>query len=224
MFVLLTGRKYSVHESDIPKVWEVFADKRFLFIGSEGSNSQGRLKPEEGIPIAIMEMTTAIHFARPIKKLIGRNGRLFGICERQAGGLKFSGLMLLILLVGCVCAEAQNSAGLTLRGIMPATQRLDIAPIATTSSAHGLTVLLGTSSNADAGYAVTLQSKTLRVRANGAGVSYEVNYDGHPLTLTSGAETFLFKHTGERSAPKTLEISNPSATSEDIVSLTIISQ
>jgi len=132
--------------------------------------------------------------------------------------------ILLILLVSCISAETQNTASLTIQGIMPASQRLSISPIQTTIAANQILVTLDAKNNAAASYAVTIQSKARAAGTNGGQAAYQLKCGGRSLTLAPGTSRLLSDCTGDRSAKTTLQISHPSALRDDTLTLTVITQ
>ena len=154
--------------------------------------------------------------------LLNRNGvrRLFhAIPETEVVSR-----ILLILLVSCIPADTQNTASLTLQGVMPVVQRLSISPIQTTIETNQIIVTLDAQNNAVAGYAVTVQSKAPSTGTNSGQTAYQLKYGGRSLTLAPGTSKLLSDCTGDRAAKAILQISNPPGLSDATLTLTVISQ
>ena len=107
---------------------------------------------------------------------------------------------------------------------MPAAQRLSLRPIQTTLETNDILVTMDAENNAAAGYAVTIQSKTPGAGTNGGQAPYQLKCGGRSLTLVPGTSRLLSNCTGDRSAKAILQISNPSALSDDTLTLTVITQ
>jgi hypothetical protein len=132
--------------------------------------------------------------------------------------------IILLLLVSCVSGDSQNTASLTLLGVMPAVQRLNISPIQTIIETNRIIVTLDVNNNATAGYAVAIQSKAATAGTNGGQAAYQLKYGGRSLALTPGTSRVLSGCTGDKSANTILQISNPSALSNATLTLTVITQ
>jgi hypothetical protein len=132
--------------------------------------------------------------------------------------------ILPILLASCIPAAAQNTASLTLQGIMPAAQRLSVSPIQTTIATNHISVTLDAKNNAAAGYAITIQSKAPSAGTNGGQAAYQLKCGGRSLTLAPGTSRLLSDCTGDRSTKAILQISNPSPWRADTLTLTVITQ
>ena len=139
-------------------------------------------------------------------------------------GIELPSQILLILLAGCVPAAAQSPASLTLQGVMPVVQRLNISPIQTTTAADHIIVALDANNNAATGYAVTIQSKAPSPQTNDGQTVYQLKCAGRSLTLAPGTSRLLAGCTDGKSARTILQISNPSALREDTLTLTVVSQ
>ena len=139
-------------------------------------------------------------------------------------GSDFFSRILLILLASWIPAAAQNTASLTIQGIMPAAQRLSISPIQTTLATNQIIVTLAAKNNAAGGYAVSIQSKAASAGTKGLPAAYQLKYGGRSLTLAPGTTKLLADCSGDRSTKTILEISNPTATSNGTLTLTVISQ
>ena len=107
---------------------------------------------------------------------------------------------------------------------MPASQRLSISPIQTTIAANQILVTLDAKNNAAASYAVTIQSKARAAGTNGGQAAYQLKCDGRFLTLAPGTSRFLSGCTADRTARTILQISNPTAITDDTLTLTVITQ
>jgi len=132
--------------------------------------------------------------------------------------------ILLLLEASGVSAGAQNTADLTIRGVMPATQRLSVSPLRATVSTNQFTFTLEARNNAVAGYEVSIQSKAVPAGAKGVPAAYQVKCGGRSLTLAPGTSTLLSACTGDRHTRALLQISNPGPLREDILTLTVIAQ
>src|SRR5450756_1837488 len=132
--------------------------------------------------------------------------------------------ILLMLLISCVPGDTQNTANLTLLGVMPAVQRLSLTPIQTITETNRIIVTLDVNNNAAAGYAVTIQSKAASAGTNGGQAAYQLKYGGRSLALAPGTSSLLSGCTGDKSAKAILQISNPSALSDATLTLTVITQ
>ena len=132
--------------------------------------------------------------------------------------------ILLIIAASCIAAAAQNTASLTIQGIMPPAQRLSVGPIQTTTATNQITVTVEAKNNAAAGYEVTIQSKASKSGTNDARAAYQLTCGGRYLTLAPGTSRILSNCTGDRSTKTTLQISNPSPLHGDTLTLTVITQ
>ena len=144
----------------------------------------------------------------------------------QIPGIKIVSRIILMLLVGCIPATAQNTASLTIQGTMPSIQRLNISPVqaATATDQNQIIVALDAQNNADTGYMVTIQSKTPGAKQNGDRVANQLKCDSHSLTLVTGAATLISKGTGGKSLKSVLKIPNPPPLGDQTFTLTVISQ
>jgi len=120
-------------------------------------------------------------------------------------------------------AVAQNSASLTIGGVMPAMQRLQISAAPVSVNAGQISVTMNAGDNAGTRYAVTLESKEPRSRANAPPAVYQVQYGRQSLTLTNGTLK-LVSGRESKSTEAVLQISSPPPERSDILLLTLISQ
>jgi hypothetical protein len=118
---------------------------------------------------------------------------------------------------------AQNSASLTIGGVMPAMQRLQISPAPVSVQTSQISVTMNAKDNAGIPYTVTLESKAALLRSNAPPVVYQVQYARQSLTLTTG--TVKLVSGGEnKSTEAILRISPHSPERNDILLLTLVSQ
>jgi hypothetical protein len=128
-----------------------------------------------------------------------------------------------ILIATCQPAVTQNSASLTIAGVMPAVQRLQISSAPINATPDQLSVTMNAGDNAGIRYAVTLESKTTHSRSNAAPIVYQVRYDRQSLTLTS-RPLKLVSGKENKSTEAVLQISSPGQERNDILLLTLVSQ
>ena len=126
---------------------------------------------------------------------------------------------VVILLASMVAALPQNTASLTIGGTVPSLQNLTVSAAKTAEPANPMVVTLKAASNADASYAVTIQSKALSDRPD-----YHLICNGHLLTLAPGTVRLLAGGPGARPTQTILEISNPRGLRDDTLILSVISQ
>jgi hypothetical protein len=130
----------------------------------------------------------------------------------------------LILLASCIPAISQNTAALTIGGVMPSIQHLSINSIRMSATTNQTVVTLDAQSNADGRYSVTIQSKTVSPQSSGDSVIYQIKCGSRSFALAPGAAKILSEYADDKSAKTTLQISSPSASGNHILTLTVVSQ
>ncbi|HTI99469.1 MAG TPA: hypothetical protein VL527_11355 [Dongiaceae bacterium] len=134
---------------------------------------------------------------------------------------QFLPALTLALLLGGSSARAQSTAAFSISGVIPATQHLELSPIATSSAnPNQLALTLTAQVNVAASYTVTLQSRATN-NLSAPAAAYQLSYNGHPLTLASGKPTVLPVRAHQNSV---LQISRAPAIPAAPLALTIISQ
>lgn len=160
--------------------------------------------------------------ANEVRRLLSRNGAGRSFHAILAAALLSR--ILLILLAGGISAAAQNSASLTIQGVMPAAQPLSLSSIQTSSGSNRITVTLDAKNNAATGYAITIKSKTSSAGTNGGPPNYQLNCGERSLTLAAGTSKVIADCTRDKSAKTVLQILNAPPRSDDTLTLTVISQ
>src|SRR5579863_1316734 len=139
-------------------------------------------------------------------------------CNRNIFGIA------LMLWGSCIPVVSQNTAALTIGGVMPSIQHLSINAIHVGSTTNQTVVTLDATSNADGRYSVTIQPKSLGLQSNEDNTVYQIKCSGHSFTLTPGTSKILSEYADNKSAKTMLQISNPSASGDHILTLTVVSQ
>jgi hypothetical protein len=131
--------------------------------------------------------------------------------------------MSLLSLVAAL-AVAGESAGLTISGYVPSTQK--VSAIQTKISTAGRSaIVLQEQGNSGLGYTLTVETKTPSGQ-RGTSTPIRVATDTQRINLTNGSVSISrppTKQTGPRS-PRTLEIARPSANTNATLLLTIASE
>lgn len=130
----------------------------------------------------------------------------------------------LMLWGSCISVVSQNTAALTIGGVMPSIQRLSINAVHVSSATNQTVVTLDATSNADGRYSVTIQPKSLGTLSNGDNTVYQIKCEGHSFTLTPRTSEILSEYVDNKSSNTMLQISNPSASGDHILTLTVVSQ
>ena len=157
---------------------------------------------------------------KPWLKWLGRRSHSKSVPRIQFGALFCA---IPILIATSQPAVTQNSASLTIGGVMPSMQRLKISPAPNSVKPGQISVTMSAGDNAGIRYAVTLESKAARSRSNAPPVVYQVQYDRQSLTLTNGTVK-LVSGRENKSTEAVLQISPPSKERNDILLLTLVSQ